>query len=74
MPLYDYRCTHCGLEFEGIASSPNEEVTCTYCKTRVAERMMPLISPLKGIRAAQFKKSEAKKKRVNDIVKKQCED
>lgn len=33
MPLYDYKCTKCGHEFDGIAKADNSaEKTCPECE------------------------------------------
>ena len=40
MPIYEYRCTHCGQDFEELVSSstPDEEVECPSCDQAGAER------------------------------------
>lgn len=73
MPIYDYYCPKCECAFECI-QFPGERVTCPHCGCSEVSRRPSAPSSLIGIKAAKFKKSEAKKKRVNDIVKRQTED
>jgi putative FmdB family regulatory protein len=41
MPLYEYRCKHCGSEFECLMLSPNEpEPACPCCGKAGVEKLM----------------------------------
>ena len=49
MPMYDYRCKNCGEKFEELvfsSSTPDEEITCPYCKENKSERLLsaPMVS------------------------------
>ena len=41
MPIYDYRCTACGTEFERLVRSETR-VSCPECNGRRLERLMSL--------------------------------
>ena len=41
MPIYNYRCTACGAEFEQLVRS-DTRVTCPDCKGRKLDRLMSL--------------------------------
>lgn len=42
MPIYEYRCTACGLEFEELVRNPAEEaeIVCPACGAGGAERRL----------------------------------
>jgi putative FmdB family regulatory protein len=41
MPIYNYRCTGCGAEFERLVRS-DSDVVCPGCSGRELERLMSL--------------------------------
>jgi putative FmdB family regulatory protein len=41
MPIYDYRCTGCGAEFEQLVRG-DQEVTCPRCSNTSLERLVSL--------------------------------
>jgi putative FmdB family regulatory protein len=41
MPIYDYRCTGCGAEFEQLVRG-EQQVTCPQCSNSSLERLMSL--------------------------------
>ena len=41
MPIYDYRCSACGAEFERLVRS-DTQVACPDCQGRKLERLMSL--------------------------------
>ena len=41
MPLYDYRCQHCGHEMEVLQSAGDERLTeCPECKTAALKKLV----------------------------------
>ena len=45
MPLYEFRCTKCGHEFEQIVfPSDNEPMKCPRCRARKPERLLSIFS------------------------------
>ena len=40
MPLYEYICLNCELQFETLVLSSREEVVCPVCHSRRLERLM----------------------------------
>ncbi|MBW2107840.1 MAG: zinc ribbon domain-containing protein [Deltaproteobacteria bacterium] len=45
MPLYEYRCTKCGLEFERIVfSTDKQRVTCPQCGASQTKRLLSVFS------------------------------
>lgn len=45
MPLYEFRCTKCGHEFEQIVfSSDNEPMKCPKCRVPKLERLLSIFS------------------------------
>ncbi len=46
MPLYEYRCGHCGEVFERLVtlSASAAEVTCPVCERREAERLISQVA------------------------------
>ncbi|MBQ7584848.1 MAG: zinc ribbon domain-containing protein [Desulfovibrionaceae bacterium] len=47
MPLYDFKCADCGLEFEELVTSSSATATCPDCKSSNTTRKMSAPSPLK---------------------------
>ncbi len=46
MPLYEYRCKKCGLEFELLrrVSDEDEETKCPKCRSKSVERVLSRFS------------------------------
>lgn len=44
MPLYDYRCTACGQQFELLVRSSTVPA-CPHCATTALERLVSLTAP-----------------------------
>ncbi|RJR41249.1 MAG: zinc ribbon domain-containing protein [Desulfobacteraceae bacterium] len=44
MPIYEFRCNKCGMEFEQIVFSSNEEVPCPGCGKDDTCRLMSSFS------------------------------
>ena len=40
MPLYEYRCERCGMEFERIVFNESEKIECPECQGRDVRRLM----------------------------------
>ncbi len=54
MPIYDYRCTSCGAEFEKLVRGQTA-VTCPKCEGKTLERLMSLPArPTSGGKSADF--------------------
>jgi putative FmdB family regulatory protein len=34
MPIFEYRCNDCGMEFEELVSGQNPEIRCIKCKSK----------------------------------------
>ncbi len=47
MPIFEYRCGHCGRVFEALVRRPEREATpaCPGCGKGEAERLLSPISP-----------------------------
>ncbi len=52
MPIYEYRCGHCGERFEKLVRSDDKEpVRCPHCESSEVQKV---ISRLSAIRASLF--------------------
>jgi len=40
MPIYEYKCTKCGNEFEELVSSQDELPPCPKCESKKVEKLM----------------------------------
>lgn len=40
MPIYEYHCSACGLDFEKLVFGSAPEVTCEKCGSRKTEKLM----------------------------------
>lgn len=40
MPLFDYKCVDCKLEFEELVNKSNKEVVCPKCKSKNVKRFL----------------------------------
>jgi putative FmdB family regulatory protein len=60
VPLYEFRCRHCGVRFEAL-TAPTEAPPCPNCKAAAANRLFsPISRPLKlGLRGAAARRSNA---------------
>ena len=38
MPIFDYRCKDCAIEFEVLVFSDNEDIKCIECNSRAVEK------------------------------------
>jgi putative FmdB family regulatory protein len=47
MPIYNYRCAACGVEFEQLVRS-DTRVSCPDCNSRRLDRLMSLTAPPAG--------------------------
>ena len=46
MPIFEYRCAGCGLEFEQLVRSGDERVECPECRsTRVRKQLSVVAAP-----------------------------
>jgi len=48
MPIYEYNCKNCQIEFEYFHVSPNEEAECPKCACKGEEFLTRLISKNTG--------------------------
>jgi putative FmdB family regulatory protein len=54
MPIYNYRCSGCGMEFERLVRS-DSDVACPGCQGRELERLMSLTArPASSGKPADF--------------------
>ncbi|NOY26791.1 MAG: zinc ribbon domain-containing protein, partial [Oligoflexia bacterium] len=46
MPIYEYRCKHCGDEFDDLVrmDTPDEDVACPKCGQHQAQRHMSAVA------------------------------
>ena len=44
MPLYEYRCTGCGHEFEVLILKPSQPVACPSCAGASVERLLSMFA------------------------------
>lgn len=44
MPLYEYRCTKCGMTFEEIQKVGETEAECPYCESKDTEKQLSIFS------------------------------
>jgi putative FmdB family regulatory protein len=46
MPIYEYRCSNCGVQVEVLVRGGGEAPTCPYCGTALREKLfsVPYIS------------------------------
>jgi putative FmdB family regulatory protein len=46
MPIYEYRCSSCGVQVEVLVRTGGEPPTCPYCGTALREKLLsvPFIS------------------------------
>jgi len=40
MPIYEYRCTACGLQFEVLVRTPVPQVACRACKSEQVKKLV----------------------------------
>ncbi len=48
MPIYEFRCKACGLEYERLVFSSSEVAPCPECDSADAERMMSMFASKSG--------------------------
>ena len=50
MPIFEYRCTKCGAEFEQLVFGSNPSVECPACQATEVEKLMSACSAKVGFK------------------------
>lgn len=54
MPIYEYKCSDCGNEFEELVFNQDDAVTCPECKSEKTEKLMSACSAKTGGNTPDF--------------------
>ena len=48
MPIFDYHCTGCGLDFERLVRSADERVECPECRSAKVSKQLSVVAAPRG--------------------------
>ena len=48
MPIFEYRCGGCGLDFERLVRSANERVECPECRSVKVRKQLSVVAVLRS--------------------------
>jgi len=65
MPLYDFKCSKCGIKFEKFLFNSNEKTKCKHCGNRAEKLIKPGLSSFSSV---EFSPSDSYKKDENKTL------
>jgi len=64
MPIYDFHCTGCGHEFEGLVRPQDPVITCPSCKSGDVEKLLSSFAVSSAEKTAAAAK-DARKRQIH---------